>query len=297
MATTRTIVTFVGILLLGHRLPAPAGPRQIPTHATSTTSGGAATPSTSVLLVYQMALDDVAAGRLAQARSVLEEGIAINGNQPELNLLLAYVLQRLALPEQARAQLAPMRTSSAVAAEFYRQLGEAAKVSRVPVVVKHSEQPVFSLPDAVVPAAQINPTILGWEHLLAELVNDERSRSGLSVLTYDETLAAAARGHSFEMRDRSYFAHESPTPSIREPLARYLTAFKVPPLIVAENIYRSWGSRHQLVRSDLDAAQQAFLNSPGHRANIMHPRITRIGVGIVTNTNGDMWVTQMFSRP
>ncbi len=129
-------------------------------------------------------------------------------------------------------------------------------------------------------------------------VNDVRRRMKLGELKLDPLLAEVARAHSLEMRDKNYFAHESPTAGLVHPLDRYRAVFRDTPAIVAENIYRSWSTaRKSVTETDLIRGHNALLNSPGHRKNLLEPRVTRIGVGIVQNANGDIWLTQMFSRP
>ena len=49
--------------------------------------------------------------------------------------------------------------------------------------------------------------------------------------------------------------------------------------------------------SDAQAAHAALMKPPGHRSNILLPGVTRIGIGIMANATGDLWVTQMFARP
>ena len=46
----------------------------------------------------------------------------------------------------------------------------------------------------------------------------------------------------------------------------------------------------------MDYGHRALMDSPGHRANILEKRFTKIGVGVYHNANGEFWVTEMFSR-
>jgi len=47
----------------------------------------------------------------------------------------------------------------------------------------------------------------------------------------------------------------------------------------------------------IDQMEQVWMNSPGHRANILSPRFTRIGIGAVRTTSGRWWATQDFVTP
>ncbi len=145
---------------------------------------------------------------------------------------------------------------------------------------------------------QNDAQLANMEKQMAQMVNAARKNASLSPLIFDENLAQVARAHSTEMRDKSYFAHQSPTANLREPLDRYIAAFGQTPAVIAENIYRAWSSEPQTITlRTIQTGHNALMNSPGHRANILYPSVQRIGIGIITNKNGDLWITQMFSRP
>ncbi len=135
------------------------------------------------------------------------------------------------------------------------------------------------------------------ENLLFGYVNAEREKAGLKPLVMDSNLSEVARAHSGEMRDKNYFAHESPTESLKSPLDRYRLGIGSTPRLVAENIFRAWGNRREIAEKDALQAHNSLMNSPGHRANILRSSPTRIGIGFAANENGDFWVTQMFAKP
>ncbi len=137
------------------------------------------------------------------------------------------------------------------------------------------------------------------EEAFVALINTERSQRGLSTLTLDPMLTATARAHSQEMCGQNYFDHQSPTPGMTSPMDRYLASARqlgLPQpeyLLVGENIY------YCSVFNDIynvDYAHRAFMASPGHRANILEPRFSKVGIGIYRNAKGEFWVTEMFSR-
>ncbi|MDO8212996.1 CAP domain-containing protein [Conexibacter sp. CPCC 206217] len=109
------------------------------------------------------------------------------------------------------------------------------------------------------------------------LLNRERSQRGMKPLQLDPKLGRAARAHSQDMVKRQYFEHESQDG--RTPFQRMLATRYVPKgasWTLGENI--GWGT--------LDLAQpgalvKAWMDSPGHRANILNPRFREIGIGIV----------------
>ena len=135
------------------------------------------------------------------------------------------------------------------------------------------------------------------ENLMLGYVNAAREKEGLKPLSLDSSLSEVARAHSAEMRDKDYFAHESPTEKLKNPLDRYQLGIGSTPRLVAENIFRSWGSRREISEEQAQHAHNSLMKSPGHRANILRNGPTRIGIGFVANDNGDIWVTQMFSKP
>jgi uncharacterized protein YkwD len=110
---------------------------------------------------------------------------------------------------------------------------------------------------------------------LCEL-NRERAHYGLSRLKLNKKLSRAARGHARDMAKRNYFSHDtlgggSFVDRIRE--AGYLKGARS--WMVGENL--AWGSRgHSRPR----VIMNMWMNSPGHRANILNPSFREIGIGI-----------------
>jgi uncharacterized protein YkwD len=126
----------------------------------------------------------------------------------------------------------------------------------------------------LVPAADNLPRI-GAATLC--LMNAQRRKHGLPPLTTDAILARASRGHSADMVKRSYFAHNSPegrTVVDRLRSARYIP--KGRGWTVGENL--AWGSGPL---GSPRAIVQAWLDSPGHRKNLLSPRYSAVGLGIV----------------
>jgi uncharacterized protein YkwD len=139
------------------------------------------------------------------------------------------------------------------------------------------------------PPIKATPEIKALEHEMHQRVNKDRAGAGLPVLKYDERLADIARAHSLDMRDHSFFAHESPTTGVLEDrivAAGYLA------LEMRENL---------ALAPDVQRAEDNLLKSPGHKKNIMATAITHIGVGIVRgDSSGDdraLMFTQVFATP
>lgn len=109
------------------------------------------------------------------------------------------------------------------------------------------------------------------------LVNSERSANGCGPVRVDDRLTSAAQEHSQDMNDRDYMAHESPEGEGPGERAR-------------RHGYEAWGAEN--VAKGQQSAEQvmdAWMNSPGHRANILNCDLAAIGVGEA----GNAW-TQKF---
>ena len=145
--------------------------------------------------------------------------------------------------------------------------------------------PHIKNPDLIYPGQTLNiPTtdasVLKFEKEVVRLVNEIRKQNGLKELTYDWQLSRVARIKSEDMRDNKYFSHTSPT---------YGTPFQ---MIKNFGItYRSAGENIARGQTTPQKVVDAWMNSSGHRANILNSSYTHIGVGYASN--GHYW-TQMF---
>lgn len=116
------------------------------------------------------------------------------------------------------------------------------------------------------------------------LLNQDRAANGRSALTLDPSLCALARLKSQDMNANHYFAHTSPTlGSAAEMLRNHGYAFTS----VGENI-----AHHATVAK----AQAAFMSSTGHRTNILGSQWMKVGIGVCSDSQGYVYVTQLFVR-
>lgn len=134
---------------------------------------------------------------------------------------------------------------------------------------------------------------------LIAAINNERMERGLGPLTEDPLLNVTARAHSREMCFLCYFDHCSPTRGGRTPMDRYLAALqswgehRPDAALVGENIFYASVTD---AFYNADYAHQRLMGSPPHRANILEPRFTKVGVGLYRDHEGRFWVTEMFLR-
>ncbi|MFI7443617.1 CAP domain-containing protein [Nonomuraea indica] len=122
----------------------------------------------------------------------------------------------------------------------------------------------------------------GVEEAVVKLTNQARAANGCRPLVHDPQLRTAAERHSADMAARGFFDHDSPDG--RDPGDRVRAAGFAPIRTWAENIAMGQRTAAQVV--------QGWLDSPGHRANIMNCAFTHIGVGHAAK--GPHW-TQVFA--
>ncbi len=120
------------------------------------------------------------------------------------------------------------------------------------------------------------------EARMLELVNQERMAAGLKSLAPDPELTEVARRHSTDMFARSYFAHD--TPEGRDPFDRMREA-SVRFLTAGENL---------ALAPTVVVAHRGLMNSPGHRANILHKDFGRVGIGIMDGGIRGLMISQEF---
>jgi uncharacterized YkwD family protein len=129
-------------------------------------------------------------------------------------------------------------------------------------------------------------TLGTYEQQVVDLVNKERAAAGLSALTVNTQLSAVAEKKAEDMRDNNYFSHTSPT---------YGSPF---------DMMKQFGISYTAAGENIAMGQQTpadvmngWMNSSGHRANILNSSYTQIGVGYVTNSSGQTYWVQEFIRP
>lgn len=145
--------------------------------------------------------------------------------------------------------------------------------------------PQISNPDLIYPGQQltipqIESSVSSFENEVIRLVNEKRAQYGLKALSTNWELSRVARYKSEDMASKHYFSHTSPT---------YGTPFQ---MIQSFGLsYRTAGENIAYGQTTPQKVVDAWMNSSGHRANILNASYTQIGVGYVAN--GHYW-TQMF---
>ncbi len=137
--------------------------------------------------------------------------------------------------------------------------------------------------EATIDFASCEPS---YEKLIFEISNSFRKKNGISELDYDDIIAETARKHSKDMIDRDFFQHDNPdglSPFDRmehDGLIYYYAA---------ENIAAGY--------DDPMCVTYGWINSAGHRSNLLNPALTRLGVGVEFGGSCKYYYTQNFYTP
>ena len=119
---------------------------------------------------------------------------------------------------------------------------------------------------------------------VVRLVNQERAAAGLGSLASDSQLTAVAQRKAEDMAKNGYFSHTSPT---------YGSAFDM--LKAAGISYRTAGENIAKGQKTAETVMNGWMNSSGHRANILSSGYTRIGVGYAVDGSGTPYWVQIFA--
>jgi uncharacterized protein YkwD len=153
------------------------------------------------------------------------------------------------------------------------QMEIAAEGDRGPVVLG-----LFPIYCAVDPPARSPKVVLDTggpeepeeiERQILALVNRDRARQGLWLLRMDSRLTEVARAYSREMAETGLVGHHSPRSGN---VADRLKRARVNVMFVGENVGLDYSAA---------AAHRSFMSSPGHRGNVVDPRMTAVGIGVV----------------
>ena len=142
------------------------------------------------------------------------------------------------------------------------------------------KNPALIYPGQIINIPSIDSSVTEYEKEVVRLVNKERTSRGLSPLTHNWELSRVARYKSQDMKEKKYFSHTSPTYGSPFEMMR---SFGISYRTAGENIARGYATPKAVV--------DGWMNSSGHRANILNSSFKEIGVGYVPE--GNYW-TQMF---
>lgn len=147
---------------------------------------------------------------------------------------------------------------------------------------------------APTPAPSTNPTapsipavssLTADEQQMVDMINQERIAAGLNPVTADLRLTAVGRAKANDMKVNNYFSHTSPT--YGSPWA----------MMQQVGITVRWAVENISGNKSVAGSMAALMQSPGHRANILDPRFTHVGVGIAYGSaNGNLYVQEFLQQ-
>lgn len=143
---------------------------------------------------------------------------------------------------------------------------------------------------AVAASGQSGGDLRVMERRIFDAVNRERRRRNVAELEWDARLAGEARRHSERMAAAGFRSHTDP---VRGDLVPRLNANGIPWHECAENIFIERGYEGDPV----PRAVRTWMESRGHRKNMLSPLYTRSGVGVEVSDDATLCVTQEFTRP
>jgi uncharacterized protein YkwD len=152
---------------------------------------------------------------------------------------------------------------------------------------------ILIVPQAAEDNALINHPVLSsavvaaYQRISVEFINAIRVRNGLNKLTTDTLNGKLAVSRSTDMRDRNYFDHYTPAPKRLSPFDQ-AKKIGIKYTSMGENI--AYGDHNAII------AHEAFMNSAGHRSNIMKAKYTKIGAGVAYGSSRYVLLTNIFTR-
>ena len=145
-------------------------------------------------------------------------------------------------------------------------------------------------------AARAEPAQLGkWRQEALSAVNADRQKHGRPALKLTGPLNEAAQRHAEDMARRNYYSHTSPEGKTVQD--RFIAAGGSRWKLVEENIARCAGCRPPITSDRIDKLETGWMNSPGHRENILRKGLEGFGYGIVLTKDDGLYAVQTFSGP
>ncbi|WPP43187.1 CAP domain-containing protein [Paenibacillus hunanensis] len=189
-----------------------------------------------------------------------------------IDMIWKTTIKRIAIATTAAALVAGTFTWRPLA-----QVANAASTTKTMATSSHSSSNTYTTTRLGTSAA----TSAAAAAKVAKLVNEQRAKAGLKPLTVDTKLQKMAQTKANDMASKGYFSHTSPT--YGTPF-KMMDTFGITYTYAGENIAKGQSSAAQVMKD--------WMNSPGHKANILKKQYTHIGVGF---KNG-VWVQEFIRK-
>lgn len=218
--------------------------------------------------------------KIANTNSITVSEI-LAANPSIKNSALIYVGQKITIPSSKFVTYTVQRgdTMSGIASRYQITLSELLKAN-----------PSITNPAAIYVGQKIlipdTKSLASYEQQVFTIVNKERMSRGLTALVWDDTLGYVARLKSQDMINKNYFSHQSPTYGSPFQMMQH---FGLKFSAAGENIAYGQSTAQQVMNT--------WMNSAGHKANILSAAYTHIGVGVAKTANGTLYWTQEFTHP
>lgn len=203
-----------------------------------------------------------------------------NFNMNEMNKLIESYLNKFGL-DKSLIQIQEPQTNVTQQKETQTNQTVQTPQPAQPAATEPAQQkPVTTAPST---PTQTTSTLSAFEQKVVDLTNQQRAKNGLPALKVDEMLSKMAREKSRDMSANGYFSHTSPT---------YGSPFDM--MKQYGITYRSAGENIAMGQRSPEEVVNAWMNSEGHRKNILSPNFTHIGVGHIAQ--GNYWTQEFIGK-
>ncbi len=217
-----------------------------------------------------------------QTHKYVYQGKVDKDQYKELEDFLANCLSKWNVKWDKNAYNKPVNNSTPTKDEVKQPIEEAEQPQDQPAEEVQPSQPSEEV-DQETPQQEENGQLSQFEQQVVDLTNQERAKYGLKPLQVDNELSKVARDKSKDMQANNYFDHNSPT---------YGSPFDMMKSYGID--YRSAGENIAMGQRTPQEVVTAWMNSEGHRANILNDSYTHIGVGYVEQ--GNYWTQQFIGK-
>jgi uncharacterized YkwD family protein len=198
-----------------------------------------------------------------------------NVNSDEINRMIEAYLSKMESNSQTSvAEKQPVQTQPAQTVQQPAQAQPVQTVNTKPV-----QQPTAGTTNTT----QTTSALSAYEQKVVDLTNQERAKNGLPALKVDTTLSKMAHEKARDMSANNYFSHTSPTYGSPFDMMK---KFGITYNYAGENIAMGQQTPQEVVN--------AWMNSEGHRKNILSPNFNYIGVGYVAQ--GNYWAQDFIGK-
>lgn len=142
--------------------------------------------------------------------------------------------------------------------------------------------PTTTTPAPTSDSALLSAPVTAEEQQMLNLINKERTANKLAPLQMDMRLVKVARMKSLDMIKKNYFGHTSPT---------YGTPFD---MMKAQGITYKYAGENIAGAATVDRAHTILMNSPSHKANILAPGFSKVGIGVIKGGPYGLMIAQEF---